>query len=123
MIGRYGPPIFQILQGIKGAYNVALMKAIPHGIEKEFMRAYLKRDELLKYLEHFQQRTAGQAGIEMDKLRSYPCPLPPVEEQLRYVEFVRQADKSKFVLQSAIATAQATKRSLIAEALGLGRKE
>ena len=23
MIGRYGPPIFQILRGIKGAYNVA----------------------------------------------------------------------------------------------------
>lgn len=27
MIGRYGPPIFQILEGIEGAYNVALMKA------------------------------------------------------------------------------------------------
>jgi type I restriction enzyme S subunit len=26
---RYGPPIFQILRGIEGAYNVALMKAIP----------------------------------------------------------------------------------------------
>ncbi|MFA0125921.1 hypothetical protein AB4400_31645, partial [Vibrio sp. 10N.261.48.A2] len=25
MIGRYGPPIFQILRGIEGAYNVALI--------------------------------------------------------------------------------------------------
>lgn len=24
MIGRYGPPIFQILRGIEGAYNVAV---------------------------------------------------------------------------------------------------
>ena len=29
MIGRYGPPIFQILKGIEGAYNVALMKEKP----------------------------------------------------------------------------------------------
>src|ERR1700728_1938179 len=29
MIGRYGPPIFQILRGLEGAYNVALMKAVP----------------------------------------------------------------------------------------------
>jgi type I restriction enzyme S subunit len=29
MIGRYGPPVFQICRGISGAYNVALMKAIP----------------------------------------------------------------------------------------------
>jgi len=29
MIGRYGPPLFQILRGLDGAYNVALMKAVP----------------------------------------------------------------------------------------------
>src|SRR5688572_27584092 len=28
MIGRYGPPVFQILRGLSGAYNVALMKAV-----------------------------------------------------------------------------------------------
>lgn len=95
MIGRYGPPIFQILQGIEGAYNVALMKAIPHGINKEFMRAYLKRDELLHHLELFSTRTAGQSGIEMSELRGYPCLVPPEEEQLQYVEFVHQSDKSK----------------------------
>ena len=98
MIGRYGPPIFQILQGIEGAYNVALMKAVPHGINKEFMRAYLKREELLHHLEQFQQRTAGQAGIDMGELRAYPCPLPSETEQLEYVEFIRQSDKSKFAV-------------------------
>lgn len=101
MIGRYGPPIFQILQGIEGAYNVALMKAIPHGINKEFMRAYLKRDELLHHLELFSTRTAGQAGIEMSELRNYPCLVPPEEEQLKYVEFIQQSDKSKFVIEKA----------------------
>ncbi len=118
MIGRYGPPIFQILQGIEGAYNVALMKAIPHGINKEFMRAYLKRDELLHHLEYFQQRTAGQAGIEMSELRAYPCPLPPIEQQKAYVNFVEQADKSKLAVQSMLEKNAAIKAAVMREWIG-----
>lgn len=38
MIGRYGPPIFQILRGIEGAYNVALIKATPnYCIDREYL--------------------------------------------------------------------------------------
>lgn len=51
MIGRYGPPIFQILQGIEGAFNVALMKATPKMGNREFIRFFLKQDCLLHYLE------------------------------------------------------------------------
>ena len=118
MIGRYGPPIFQILQGIEGAYNVALMKAIPHGIDKEFMRAYFKREELLHHLEHFQQRTAGQAGIEMSELRAYPCPLPPIKQQKAYVNFVQQVDKAKSVLQKLLEKQELLRAALIQEYFG-----
>ena len=102
MIGRYGPPIFQILQGLEGAYNVALMKAVPTdpSIDKEFLRFYLKRDELLHHLETFQQRTVGQAGIEMNELKNYPIPIPTLEQQREFVAFVQQSDKSKFAVQS-----------------------
>ena len=42
MIGRYGPAIFQILRGIKGAYNVALIKATPTcQLDKEYMYYFL----------------------------------------------------------------------------------
>ncbi len=118
MIGRYGPPIFQILSGIKGAYNVALMKAVPHGIDREFMRFYLKRDELLHHLERFQQRTAGQAGIDMGELRNYPCPLPSDEEQKAFVRFIEQSDKSKFELEQALNELNAAYKQIIRENLG-----
>ena len=42
MIGRYGPPLFVIHRGLKGAYNVALMKAIPILLEREFMYYFLQ---------------------------------------------------------------------------------
>ena len=117
MIGRYGPPIFQILQGIEGAYNVALMKAIPHGINKEFMRAYLKRDELLHHLERFQQRTAGQTGIDMLELRNYPCPLPSEEDHEKYVSIIQQSDKSKFEIKKAIENVSKLIKSLMTQDL------
>ena len=63
MIGRYGPPIFQILQGIEGSYNVALMKAIPKMGNRDFIRYFLKQDCLLEYLQQYCKRVAGQDGI------------------------------------------------------------
>ncbi|MFX3636850.1 MAG: restriction endonuclease subunit S [Candidatus Pristimantibacillus sp.] len=120
MIGRYGPPIFQILQGLEGAYNVALMKAVPKdkNIDKEFLRFYLKRDELLHHLEMFQQRTVGQAGIEMNELRNYPCLVPPMEEQKEFISFVRQSNKSKFELEQALKELDSTYKKIISENLG-----
>ena len=102
MIGRYGPPIFQILQGIEGSFNVALMKATPKMGNKEFIRYFLKQDCLLHYLEGLSKRTAGQDGIQMDKLKEYPFPMPPIETQEAFASLVKQIDKSKFTVQSII---------------------
>ena len=97
MIGRYGPPIFQILKGIEGSYNVALMKATPKMGNKEFIRYFLKQECLFNYLDGLSQRTAGQSGIEMPALKAYPFPYPPIELQEEFEQFAKQVDKSKFV--------------------------
>lgn len=118
MIGRYGPPIFQILQGIEGAYNVALMKAIPKKGNKDFIRSWLKQDCLLKYLEALSGRTAGQDGIQMDKLKAYPFPYPPIELQDQWVKIDKQIDKSKFILQKMIEKLELLKKSRFIEMFG-----
>jgi len=91
MIGRYGPPIFQILRGIEGAYNVALIKAIPKGVNKEFLYYFLKQDCLYEYINSFSERTAGQSGIDMKKLREYPFPLYHEEDQKKIAEILDRA--------------------------------
>ncbi|QEK52476.1 restriction endonuclease subunit S [Pedobacter aquae] len=94
IIGRYGPPIFQIFKGIEGAYNVALVKAIPN--EKKLLKDYcfyfLSRPELRFYLEGLSQRSGGQTGIEMDCLKKYPFPLPPRQEQKKIAEILSTWD-------------------------------
>ncbi|EJZ44332.1 hypothetical protein HMPREF9630_02081 [Peptoanaerobacter stomatis] len=97
MIGRYGPPIFQILKGIEGSYNVALMKAMPKIGNKEFIRYFLKQECLFNYLDGLSQRTAGQSGIDMPALKAYPLPYPPIELQNEFAIFVKQVDKSKLI--------------------------
>ena len=106
MIGRYGPPIFQILQGIEGSYNVALMKAIPKMGNRDFIRYFLKQDCLLEYLQQYCKRVAGQDGIQMDKLKEFPFPYPPIELQNEFAEFVKLIDKSKFIVQQQIKDLQ-----------------
>ena len=119
MIGRYGPPIFQILSGIEGAYNVALMKAIPTDeFNLEYFRCFLKDEKLLHYLESFSQRTAGQDGIQIDKLNEYPCFVPPIDLQNEFADFVKQIEKSKVVVQKALDEAQTLFDSLMQEYFG-----
>jgi len=52
MIGRYGSPVFQILRGLDGAYNVALMKAEPNEefICKDFLFLFLKNPSIQNYI-------------------------------------------------------------------------
>lgn len=118
MIGRYGPPIFQILRGIEGSFNVALMKATPKMGNREFVRQFLKQDCLLEYLEGLSKRTAGQDGIQMDKLKAYPFPYPPIELQKQFAAFVEQTDKSKAVIQKALDEAQLLFGSLMQKYFG-----
>lgn len=113
MIGRYGPPIFQILQGIEGAYNVALMKAVPLKGNKEFIRYFLKQDTLLHYLESLSSRTAGQDGIQMDKLKEYPFPFPPLANQEAFETFIQQIDKTKSTLQQSLEKLELNYKALM----------
>lgn len=101
MIGRYGPPVFQILKGLNGAYNVALMKAIPNEkvLSKDFVYLFLKHSEIQDYIIHLSQRAAGQTGVNKEAIEDYPILLPPLPEQKRIVakldEIFEQIDKAK----------------------------
>lgn len=118
MIGRYGPPIFQILKGIEGSYNVALMKATPKKGNKEFIRYFLKQECLFNYLDGLSQRTAGQSGIEMPALKAYPFPYPPIELQEEFERLAAQVDKSKAAVQKALDEAQLLFDSLMQQYFG-----
>ncbi|MBK9043205.1 MAG: hypothetical protein IPN97_08460 [Saprospiraceae bacterium] len=78
MIARYGPPVFQILRGMSGAYNVALMKAIPNEelVLKDYWFYYLQNPVIQNFVIDSSQRTAGQSGVNLDHLYTFQVFFP-----------------------------------------------
>ena len=85
MIGRYGPPLFQILRGIEGSYNVALIKVSPKDglITKDYLYYFLRNRDILKYIIDSSSRAAGQIGLNKKTIEPYPIGFPPIEEQIK----------------------------------------
>jgi type I restriction enzyme S subunit len=118
MIGRYGPPIFQILRGIEGAYNVALIKAIPsQKIDQEYLYYFLKDEKLFLLMDMLSQRSSGQTGVELPALKAYPCPLPPLPEQRAIAAALSDVDALIASLDKLIAKKRDMKQAAMQELL------
>lgn len=104
MIGRYGPPVFQILKGLSGSYNVALIKAVPReGVTKNFVYYLLQEKRLHNYVVANSERTAGQSGVNLELLEKYEAYQPPQELQHEFSKRVDAVDKLKKAQQQSLA--------------------
>ena len=82
LIGRYGASVGKILTGLSGAYNVAIVKAIPD-TEKIFAR-YLYYFFTSPYFQNFIKSVgsrAAQTGFNKDDLKNAVIPLISTDEQ------------------------------------------
>lgn len=86
MIGRYGPPVFQILRGKAGAYNVALMKCIPDNkkLSNDWLYYLLSFDSVQETIIGLSARVR-QSGVRPDDLNRLQIPLPPLKIQQEIV--------------------------------------
>jgi type I restriction enzyme, S subunit len=122
MIGRYGPPLFQILRGIEGAYNVALMKAVPDlsKLSSNFLFYFLKHSDILQHVIHHSDRAAGQIGITKETLEPYPIALPSHEVQERVVSTIMELETETQRLEAIyiqkLAALEDLKKSLLHQA-------
>jgi type I restriction enzyme S subunit len=122
MIGRYGPPLFQILRGLEGAYNVALMKAVPDesNLSRDFLFYFLKNSDILQYVIYHSQRAAGQIGLTKETLEPYPISRPSLAVQKTVVETIMKLEEETTrlaaIYQQKLAALEALKKSLLHQA-------
>jgi len=105
MIGRYGPPVFQILRGIKGSYNVALMKAVPNEkiLTKDYLYYFLKNPAVQDYVISLSNRAAGQSGINKEAIEPYEIYIPSLDEQHNSViDILTCSDNAKKIKAGSI---------------------
>ena len=119
MIGRYGPPVFQIFRGISGAYNVALIKASPKSdkISRDYIYYYLSLPILFRDIDALSRRSAGQSGVDMKFLRSYPLPLPPKKEMESIVSVIRRCEHQQELTESLLSRIKKRRQGLIQQLL------
>lgn len=120
MIGRYGPPVFQILRGLEGSYNVALMKADPDlkYITRDYLFYLLQEPRIQKIIIDESERTAGQSGIRLPLLNSIFYGLPPISEQHCIVARIEALMALCDHLKTSLASAQATQLNLADSLVG-----
>lgn len=122
MIGRYGPPLFQILRGIEGSYNVALMKAVPDEslMSKNFLFYFLRHSTILEYVIYHSERAAGQIGLTKETLEPYPIYLPSQNDQIKIVDKIVDLEletrRLESLYQRKIEELDALKKSLLEQA-------
>lgn len=122
MIGRYGPPLFQILRGLSGAYNVALMKAVPNEtkLSRDYLFYFLKHSDILQYVIYHSERAAGQIGVTKETLEPYPIALPSHEDQKRVVatimELESETQRLESIYRQKLAALDDLKKSLLHQA-------
>ena len=105
MIGRYGPPIFQILRGISGSYNVALMKAIPkENILNDYLFYFLKNKKIQNFVINKSTRAAGQSGVNKAALEPYIIHLPPLDIQKFILNKCEKIQNQKIQLSNTYKT-------------------
>lgn len=103
MIGRYGPPLFQILRGLSGAYNVALIKTVPKtNLLKDYLYYLLQEPSIQNAVIAQSQRSAGQTGVQKEFLERLEVSLPSVDEQKRIADILNE--KMEAVERSRQAT-------------------
>ena len=104
MIARYGPPVFQILRGLSGSYNVALMKAEPIGtVENLFIFHLLSQPKINAAVVAKSERTAGQTGVNLQFLNNYPAYLPPLPLQQKFAAIVESVERQKTTQRAHLA--------------------
>ena len=84
-------------------------------VELDYLLRFLKLPEVRVKMAG---RGANIQNLNQKILASLQIPIPPLELQQTYIEFVQQSDKSKFAAQQALADLTATQKVLMRQYLG-----
>ncbi len=86
-------------------------------IQREFVFAIMKTDAFLSFLER--NATASTIkNVGLKAIRGYKLIMPPNELQNQFIEFAKQIDKSKAVVQQSLDKLETLKKALMQQYFG-----
>ena len=94
LIARYGASVGKILTGLKGAYNVAIVKSIPDlsKLLKRYLFYYFNSGYFQNRIKNVGSR-AAQAGFNKNDLEDFKIFVPSLEEQQKIIDILDKAQE------------------------------
>ncbi len=84
----------------------------------EFLSAFLNTDFSKQMLLGMCKTAIGQANINAQEMQNIGLYLPPIELQRQFVQFKKETDKSKLVIQKSLEKLETLKKSLMQKYFG-----
>lgn len=93
----------------------------PKDVNALYLLAYMRSDRGLDLIQGMAHGSAkSMVNIPKTQVARLPVPVPPLELQQEFADFVAQVDKSKFAVQKALDELNATTKKILNQELGLG---
>ncbi len=93
----------------------------PKDVNALYLLAYMRSDRGLDLIQGMAHGSAkSMVNIPKTQLARLPVPVPPLELQQEFADFVAQVDKSGFAVQKALDELNATTKKILNQELGLG---
>ena len=86
-------------------------------LNREYLAYMLRSDEFVTMIS---EKVAGakMPRVSMNDFRNFEVPIPPIELQNEFANFVKQTDKSKFEVQQSLEKLETLKKSLMQQYFG-----
>ena len=95
-----------------------MIKALPQGVDKEFLYHTLKREDLFEYIALLSRRTSGQTGVDLTNLKAFELSIPVLtDEQATIAKALSDVDSLISSLQKLIEKKKAIKQGAMQELL------
>ena len=107
---------------VKGLmFHDLVFRMKPKDVNALYLLAYMRSDRGLDLIQGMAHGSAkSMVNIPKTQLARLPVPVPPLELQQEFADFVAQVDKSKFAIQKALDELNATTKKILNQELGLG---
>ena len=117
-VGSYGhPAIVENNKKFLFQRHIAYLKPKKDFINSVYFHGALLSPDVQKQIE---ERVKGiaQKTLNLSEIRKITIPVPPIELQNDFADFVQQIDKSKFAVQKSLEKAETLYKSLMQEYFG-----
>ena len=100
-------------------YSNNIMRVrLKDSVNSEFVNALLNLDEYQSFIKRTSKGGTDKRALSKSLIGSYPIIIPPMNLQYKFIDFVKQVDKSKSVIQKSLDETQLLFDSLMQKYFG-----